>query len=744
MQRTVHLESWVCAIVILVCGTLPLAAAPNSRTQSRVSEIYGRLPLSFEANQGQVDRAVRFLSRGEGYTVFLTPTEAVLSLRGAQHDTTVRMQLVGGNRDPRLVGVSPRSTKSNYFLGNDPRHWHTDVPHYARVRAEGVYSGVDLIYRGNPRQLEYDFVIAPGTDPGRIRLAFRGADEITLGAQGELILRTANGNLVQHAPMVYQERGERRQHVEGRYVLLARREVGFEVGRYDRTRPLIIDPVLSYSTYLGGSSSEHGFGTSTSGIAVDGAGNAYVAGTTHSTTFPGVSGSSIQPANANTFGTFGDSFVTKINPAGTAIVYSTFLGAIGSDRATDIAVDGAGNAYVTGITTSATFPGVNGSSIQPVHAGGWSDGFGTKINSTGTAIVYSTFLGGSGTDESLGIAADVAGSAYVTGWTSSATFPGVSGSSIQPVHAGTFSDSFVTKINPAGTAIVYSTFLGGSGSDEARGIAIDAAGSAYVTGDTSSTTFPGVSGSSIQPANGGIDDAFVTKINPAGTAIVYSTFLVGSPQIDVAFGIAVDGAGNACVTGFTFTVFSGPESEAFVIKVNPAGTALVYSILLGGSGSESGLGIAVDGAGNAYVAGWTNSTSFTGVNGSSIQPVYGGGLEDAFVTKINPAGTAILYSTFLGGSGVEFGRGIAVDVAGDAYVTGTTDSTDFPVGENSIQPVYGGGLNDAFLTKISSADVVNDLEIPTLSQWGLISMALLLAAMGLLGMQRALSRSEWS
>lgn len=656
VQRTVRFEFQVFALVVLVYGTLPPAAARDAQTQ-----IYGRLPLSFEANQGQVDSAVRFLSRGEGYTLFLTSTEAVLSLRGAQRDSIVRMRLVGGNRDPRLVGVSPRATKSNYLLGNDPRHWHTDVPHYDRVRAEDVYPGVDLIYRGNPRQLEYDFVIAPGADPGRIRLAFRGADAITRGAEGELILHTANGDLVQHAPVVYQEIGEQRQRVDGRYILLARREVGFEIGRYDRTRPLIIDPVLSYSTYLGGSSSEHGFGTTTSGIAVDGAGNAYIASTTDSTTFPGVSGSSIQPARA-----------------------------------------------------------------------GDDDAFVTKINAAGTAIVYSTFLGGSDIDESLGIAADAAGNVYITGWTSSTTFPGVNGSSIQPIHAGGFRDGFVTKIDPAGTAIVYSTFLGGSGVDEAKGIAIDSAGGAYVTGRTFSTTFPGVSGSSIQPAKGGSSDAFVTKIDPTGTAIVYSTFLVGSPQVDEAFGIAVDFAGNACVTGFTFV---GPDSEAFVIKVNPAGTALVYSILLGGSGSESGLGVGVDGAGNAYVTGWTNSTSFTGVDGSSIQPVYGGGLEDAFVTRINLLGTAI-DSTFLGGSGEEFGRGIAVDVAGNANVTGTTDSTNFPgTNESSIQPVYGGGVNDAFVTKISSADLLN-VEIPTLSQWGLISMAMLLAAMGFLGMRR--------
>jgi Collagen triple helix repeat (20 copies)/Beta-propeller repeat len=697
-------------------GAVP---APNPATRARMLEHYGKIPLSFEANEGQVDRSVKFLSRGQATTLFLTPAEAVLSLRGAEHETTVvRMRLVGANRAPRLVGEELQPTRSNYFVGNDPRQWHTGVAHYARIREEGVYPGVDLLYRGDQRQLEYDLVVAPGADPSLIRLAFRGADTITIGAQGQLILHTASGDLIQPAPTVYQEAGERRQRVEGHYLLLApsavkdggegaHRQVSFALGRYDRGRPLIIDPVLIYSTFVGGGGTDFG-----DNMAIDGAGNAYITGSTTSTTFLGVSGSSIQPSNG---GGSDDAFVTKINAAGTAIVYSTFLGGSGDELAFGIAVDGSGNAYVTGRTSSTTLAGVTSGSIQPTNGGSY-DAFVTKINAAGTAIVYSTFLGGSGLDYGWRIAVDATGSAYVTGYTTSTTFPGVTASSIQPANGGG-ADAFVTKINAAGTAIVYSTFLGGSGDDGGEGIAVDGAGNVYLTGITASTNFPGVTVSSIQPAyGGGHNDAFVTKINAAGTAILYSTFLGGSGD-DAGQILAIDGAGNAYVTGVTgSTTFPGvgagsiqPASgggtfDAFVTKINPAGTAIVYSTFLGGSGDDFGYGIAVDDAGNTYVTGATSSTPFPGVSGSSIQPAYGGGPYDAFVTMINAAGTAIVYSTYLGGNGQEVGTGIAVDRAGSVYVGGWTSSTSFPgVNGSSIQPAYGGGPIDAFVTKIGGA-----------------------------------------
>jgi hypothetical protein len=705
------------AAAILFSGAIQVTIAFAATTAS-ISESYGQLPLTFEANAGQADKAVKFLSRGQGYTLFLTPAEAVLSLRGPQEETAViRMQVAGGKREPRVVGLDPQATKSNYLLGNDPSHWQTGVSHYARVRYEDVYPGVDLIYRGNQTQLEYDFVVAPGADPGRIRLAFSGTDSIKIGPQGELVLHTAQGDLVQHPPVVYQEIGEERKIIKGHYALLPAREqadpqVGFVLGHYDHSQPLIIDPVLMYSTFLGSSGGEEA-----RGIAIDSTGNAYITGLTNSITFPGVNGGSSQPANG---GGSSDVFVTKINSTGTAILYSTFFGGAGREEGWSIAVDSAGYSYVTGPTDSATLPGVNGSSLQQTLGGGVRDGFVLKLNPTGTAIVYSTFLGGNRVDLGAGIAVDGAGNTYVTGYTESTTFLGINGSSLQPTHAGGVEDAFVTKLNPTGTAIIYSTFLGGNRFDRGLSIAVDISGNAYVTGRTESDTFPGVNGSSIQPSNlnsggGGAADAFVTKLNPSGTAILYSTFLGGNGD-DRGLGIAVDGAGSVYVAGFTFSDTStfigvnsssiqstyGGSGDSFVMKINPPGTAVLYSTFLGGSEQDVGLGIAVDGAGNSFVTGATLSTTFPGVNGSSIQPATAGS-GDAFVTKINQTGTAIVYSTFLGGSAADGGAGIAVDSAGNAYITGITGSSTFPgVTGSSIQPAIGG-FADAFVTKIGKA-----------------------------------------
>ncbi len=660
-------------LIASIAGAFPVAAAPDAASRAAISKLYGGLPLSFEANRGQADKKVRFLCRGQRYTLFLTDTEAVLRLAGGRHEeaAVVRMQLIGSHRRARPAGESPLPGTSNYFLGDRPREWRTGIPSYDRVRYENVYPGVDLVYRGNQRQLEYDFLIAPHADPKRIRLAFHGADTITINPQGELILHTKHGDVVQHAPEIYQEVEGTRQRVDGRYVLLDRpNHVGFALGRYDRSLPLVIDPVLVYSKFLSGSDADFGFG-----IASDSAGNAYVTGFTSSTNFTGVSGGSIQPTNGGGY----DVFVTKINGAG-ATVYSTYLGGSEQDEGFAIAVDSAGNAYVSGITESSTFPGVNSGSIQPAKGGG-VDAFVTKINAAGTAIVYSTFLGSDGYDQSTGIAVDSGGNAYVTGGTTSITFPGINASSPQPVNAGGL-DAFVTKINAAGTAIVYSTLLGGPNEDRSYGIAVSGTGDAYVTGEAISILFPGVNSGSIQPTHGGgLSDAFVTRINPAGTAIVYSTFLGGGGD-DRGTGIAVDGAGNAYVTGAaSSTMFpgvgsgslqptnAGGQSDAFVTKINPAGTAIVYSTFLGGIAQDYPSGIAVAGGGNAYVVGITSSAVFPGVNSGSIQPNFGGS-SDAFVTKINATGTAIVYSTFWGSSGSDFGTAIAVDGSGNAYFAG--------------------------------------------------------------------------
>ena len=698
-------------LAVLAAADVPAAAAmPGPAPQVRISQVLDEVPLTFEANQGQVDRAVQFFWHGGASALFLTADEAVLSLGAArQASAVVRMRLAGGKGKARLVGEERQATRSNYLRGGDSREWQTGVAHYASVRAQGVLPGVDVVYRGNRRRLEYDLVIAPGSDPGRIRLVFAGADAMAIGAQGELILHTAAGDLVQPAPAVFQQTGAGRRQVEGRYVLLTSparekggagvsRQVGFLVGRYDRTRPLIIDPVLDYSTFLGASGL-------IGDVAVDADGNVYVTGSTTAPTFPGVNGASLQPANAGAY----DAFVSKIDPSGAAIVFSTFLGGSGNDNGYALAIDGSGSIYLAGSTDSTIFPGVGAGSIQAANAGA-IDAFVTKLDPTGAHIVYSTFLGGSGEDIVRDVAVDGAGNAYVTGVTLSATFPGVNVSSIQAVPGGNF-DAFVTKIDAAGAAIVYSTFLGGSGDDEGNRIAVDGAGNAYVSGSTRSATFPGVNCASIQPVSGGLSDAFVTKLDPAGSAIVYSTFLGGSGE-DAAFGIAVDGAGRAYVTGYSGSINFpgvGPSSiqptqaggiDAFVTQISADGTAILYSTFLGGGGDDSGYRITVDGVGNAYVSGETASTTFPGVTASSIQPTPGGS-SDAFVAELDPAGTAALYATFLGGSGFDVAEGVAIDHAGDVYVAGYTTSSAFPgVSGSSIQPTKGG-FGCGFLTKIS-------------------------------------------
>ncbi len=755
--------------------TAPLPTQPDPAARGRVLASYGKLPLSFEPNQGQTDGQVKFLSRGSGYTLYLTAQEAVLALRKASapnpavaavsspptrraaqfsitnlqllaswprygdediaapigatnrqssianRQSVLTMNLVGANQKARVVGLEELPGKSNYFIGNDPKQWRTNVPTYAKVRYQNVYPGVDLIYYGKQGQLEYDFVVRPGADPSTIRFSVGAGlsrhqsnqdggvkPPLQIAADGDLVVKTDGGDVRFHKPVVYQTKStanhqssiDNRQLLEGHYVLTASNQLRFALGPYDRSKPLVIDPILRYSTYLGGSGDD-----GATGIAVDSARNAYVTGGTGSTDFP--TKNPFQAANAG----HGDAFVTKLDPTGSALVYSTYLGGSDHDDATGIAVDSARNAYVTGFTYSTNFPTKN--PFQRHNAGG-ADAFVTKLDPTGSALVYSTYLGGSGFDAATGIAVDSAGNAYVTGGTASTNFPTMN--PFQAANAGFFGNAFVTELSPTGSALVYSTYLGGSGGDNASGIALDSAGNAYVTGVTKSTNFPtknpfqGTFG-----GGGGTVDAFVTKLDPTGSALVYSTYLGGSDN-DVASGIAVDSARNAYVTGQTFSTnfptknpfqaanAGNLDADAFVTKLDPTGNALVYSTYLGGSGREQATGIAVDSARNAYVTGWTTSTNFPTQN--PFQAANAGGFDDAFVTKLDPTGSALVYSTYLGGSNSDFGFGIALDSARNAYVTGGTSSTNFPT-KNPFQGTNAGGF-DAFVAKIVLAA---DLEI---------------------------------
>jgi beta-propeller repeat-containing protein len=695
-----------------------LAAPAIAATATHPSESYGKLPLQFEANRGQTAKEVQFLSRGPGYSLYLTSGEAVLVLSKSGADAkrvALRMSLVGAARKPVVSGLEELPGKANYFIGKDRSKWRTNVPTYAKVHYRKVYPGIDLVYYGNQRELEYDFVVAPGADPKKIVLGFKGADKLEIDAQGDLVLHATGGEIRQHKPILYQEIDGVRQVISGGYVRRSANRVGFKVAAYDTTRPLVIDPVvLSYSTYLGSSGSDGG-----AGIAVDTGGNAYVTGSTSSIDFPITAGASQASASGTS-----DAFVTKLNPDGSALIYSTYLGGSGSDGAAGIVVDAAGAAYLTGGTDSIDFPTTAGA-FQATFAGGGAfggDAFVAKLDPTGSALVYSTYLGGSGSDGGAGIAVDAGGNAYVTGLTTSPNIPTTAGA-FQRAFASTDAfnaDAFVAKLDPRGCTLVYSTYLGGSSFDSGTAIALDAAGNAYVTGSTQSSNFPTTAGS-FQAASVSVNtfnsDAFVTKLDPGGSALIYSTYLGGGSD-DGGFGIAVDATGAAYVIGrtnsFDFPATAGavqPVStnslyDAFVTKLVPAGSALAYSARLGGGANDVGSGIAVDADGNAYVIGATFSDNFPTTPGA-FQPLHVGGW-DVFFAKIHPSGSLLLYSTYLGGSGPvpqhgdgqDQGQGIAVDSAGSAYLTGYTVSSNFPTTPGVFQPALASP-SDAFVAKFA-------------------------------------------
>jgi Tol biopolymer transport system component len=739
MLRATHLTALILAVFVYAASTgrtapgvrvkeatsrtresRPAPAAAGGAGLERMTAAYGRLPMSFEANQGQADAGVKFLARGHGYDLLLTPAEAVLSLsrpaaereggraarQGARRDV-LRMKLLGTNPSPDVSGLEELPGKSNYFIGDDPARWRTGVSHYSRVKYASVYSGVDMVYYGNQRQLEYDFVVAPGADSSAIRLAFEGARGVEIDAGGDLVLRTPGGEVRQRKPFVYQEAGGERREIAGRYVMKGKGQIGFDIGAYDPTLPLVIDPVLVYSTYLGNDNDDYGMS-----IAVDAAGNAYVTGV----------GGPAFPTTAGAYNTLpngqGDVFVAKLNAAGSALVYSTYIGGTGADHGYSIAVDGAGNAYVTGFTTGSN---LSGSYSFPTTAGafdtsysGNTDAFVLKLNPTGSGLVYSTFLGGSGGGETgYAVAIDVAGNAYVGGTTTPPSgtttnnFPTVPGSFDTTFNGWT--DGFVTKVNAAGSALLYSTYLGGSASgDWVRGLAVDGAGNAYVTGFTGSTNFPKTAGAFDTTYSK--TEAFVTKLNANGSALVYSTYLGGSIG-EETYSVAVDEAGSAYVTGYTTSTdfpvtpdafdTTSDGHEAFVTKLNATGSALAYSTFLGGTGgSDWGSGIALGTAGEAYVTGSTTSPIFP-TTADAFDASHNG-LSDGFVTKLNAAGSALLYSTYLGGSAEDAGFAIAVDAAGDMYVAGRTTSSNFQTTPGAADTSYNGNY-DVFIARIDDS-----------------------------------------
>jgi len=721
--------------------------------QTAFLESYGKLPLSFEANLGQMDSSVKFLSRGSGYTLFLKGDEAVLALRNAngkgagqkstsrrsemnvslespaldlfhlqaaksdnnsilreprfqtpstelQAPEVLRMRLVGLNRTVKVKGFDELPGKSNYFIGTDPTKWRTNVPTYAKVKYEAVYPGIDLVYYGRQRQLEYDFVVRPGANPKTIGLEIENQDsKIGTDANGDLVVQLASGEIRLHKPRVYQpadpdsKSANSRVTIQNSKFVVADNLISFDIPSYDKTKPLVIDPVLVYSTYFGGSGADWA-----NSIAVDSSGNAYVTGATHSTDFPGAN--ALQPASG---GGYSDVFVMKIDPHGNTLVYSTYLGGSYEEAASGISVDSSGSVYVIGTTDSADFPTAN--AVQPHLASTvGSNAFVTKLSPSGSALVYSTYLGGSSSEQGNAIAVDASGNAYVTGVSQSLDFPTTAGAF--QTTCGCSNDAFVTKFSADGAKLVYSTYLGGNADEQANSIAVDPTGSAYVTGSTLSSNFPTTQGAFENASTGGV---FVTKLNAAGTGVVFSTYLGNAG--DQSDAIAVDSSGNAYVTGQTiasnfpttsgaFQSTSGGYYDAFVTKLNAAGNGLVYSTYLGGSDYDSGYGIAVDSFGNAYVVGTTSSSNFP-----SKQPLKSctgaAGGPDVFVSNLNAQGSALLYSTCLGGTDENQGRGIAVNSLGEAYVTGFTFAGDFPL-VNPIETGHGGEPDsDAFVAKIA-------------------------------------------
>jgi uncharacterized protein (TIGR03437 family) len=666
---------------------------------------YGNIPLFFEPNVGQAGPEVKFLARAPGGNLFFTEEGLVL----AQKASVVRAMFLGGSGKPRIEGAGLLKGKSNYLIGAEPEKWHTGIPQYGQVLYGAVYPGVDVLFYGDGQTLEYDLVVWPGAEIERITIAFEGIDSGRIEGNGDLVLETQSRELRQKRPVIYQEVDGVRRQVAGKYVLKGKGCVGFETANYERARPLVIDPVLVYSTYLGETTS-----TYVPSLAVDADGHAYVAGSTRAGNFPTTPGS-FQPAYNDTscyssmtpsrYIPCSDAFVSKLDADGTGLVFSTYLGGDRDDFATGIAVDLSGNVYVTGITSSSDFPTTPGAVSGDAHR------FIAKLDPTGTVLLYSTTGAGGGK-----IALDPAGNIYLA--TGSELFTG---------------GGAVKKLDAAGSRVIYSFDFPGT----ASAITVDGAGGAYAAGNTTNPSFPVTHGAfQTAPAGGPTanGDAFAMKLNPSG-GLIYSTFLGGSGE-DYANAIAVDASGSAFVAGGTtssdFPVTPGaaqssfhsfpylyfPYPDAFVAKLDPMGAKLVYSTYIGGGEQDVANAIAVDATGNAYIAGLSRSGDFPTTRGA-FQPCLrylGEVTADAFVTKVNSDGMRFTYSTLVGGTNQDTATDIGIDAAGNAYIAGVTQSDDFPTVDGAFQranphPTYPAAfvakVNDLVAGPLASVCVVN-------------------------------------
>jgi RHS repeat-associated protein len=721
-------------------------------------------PLNFEANTGQSATSVKYLARGRGYSIFFTDQPgATLNLRKltgkeveppsnakkqpqsqAQNQPqtpaernlgakglAIRMALVGASANASVTTEEPLAGKVNYMVGSDANSWRTGVSSFGQIAYTNVYSNIDLKFYGNQNQLEYDFIVRPGGDVNRIAVRYEGVGKLDLTAKGELELGGAGGNgngsgngnadnekLVQPAPVIYQTIGGSRVSVTGEYVLRGtgnNREVGFRItGNYNRDYPLVIDPLLSYSTYLGGDYADDG-----PDMVVDASGNAYLTGFTAGSDFPVTTG-----AYSTTYGGGSlDAFVTKLSANGGSLIYSTFIGGNGADYGRDLAVDSQGQVHFTGFTSSTNFPTTTGAR-QTTYGGGANDAFVVKLNAAGSGLLYSSYLGSSGDDKAFSVGVRATdGHIFVYGQTVLITatnnFPTTTGAyRTTPIGSD---DTFVARFSPTGggaSDLVYSTYYGGIGFDIPTDLAVDTSGNAYFTGYTTSITMPTTTGAFQTAYGGGDQDAFVAKLNSTGTALSYSTFLGGSgSETGHDLVVASDGtvylvgdtssANFGTTTGAVQTALAGSD-DVFVVRLNAAGSARLYSSYLGGSGSDKGYGIALDGQGNVYLSGITASSTNFPTTPGAFQTVYGGGTADAFLSVLavsTGTTTTLGYSSYLGGSGHDFARDIAIDSVGNPYLNGGTASADFPVTSGAYQ-TEPGGSTDIFLTKFALTRLV--------------------------------------
>jgi hypothetical protein len=704
-----------------------LAQTSAESTRVRASSLLGKLPLQFIQNDGQVDPKVAYYARGGGSAMYFAQDGVYFSVRTDESPQRDALRLVplNANTRPRIVGEDRQPGRVGHFVGKDSATWKSNIPTYGVVVYEEIYPGIDLKFYGTSRHMEYDLVVEPGADVSQIRFAFDGILGYRVTKQGALEVALSQGALVQQPPVAYQEINGRRVEVPAGFRVArtadedaTRVTYGFQLAAYDTTRPLVIDPVLTYATYLGGLGADSGFS-----IALDPAGDIYLAMSTDSVSFPTTSGAFDETYNGGT-----DVVVAKLDAASGNLVYATYIGGSGDEPlgvstsvlvSTALTVDASGNAYLGGVTSSPNLPTTPGS-WDPSYNGG-DDAFVVKLNPAGSALVYATYLGGTGHEAGRSIAIDGTGSVYVTGGTESSDFPTTLGALDPTFNNGvlTGTDAYVAKLSPDGSQLAYSTFLGGADADDGFAVAVDAAGNAYVTGETTGSGFPTTPGAFDLSYNGGGIDAFVAKLNAAGSALTYSTYLGGNSfdASNPTNAIAVDSLGQAYVTGCTsssdypttpgaFDQSLSTGCDVFVTKLSASGSALVYSTFIGGAGYDDAWGITLDAPGRATVTGFTEATDYPTTFGA-LSRVFGGGTRDAFVSTLDPSGRYLLYSTFLGGGGDEIGFGVVSDPGGALYVIGDTSSADFPSTPGALSPTYNGGAADAFVAKLESGVFAN-------------------------------------